>query len=187
MSEKTHIYFDDVDKYGPQTRALTVEVTPEELDRPEIVGVGEVEIEVEVRQGDLHGEYEAAGQVEFSADLLCSRCLDPFPVALVSPFHLRYRPRPAGPTEELELEITGEDLDIEYYSERAVPLRELAVEQVHLSVPMKPLCEEGCLGLCAKCGTNLNKGACACAGEEPDDRWAALRDIREQLAKKKQS
>jgi len=182
-----YIYFDDVDKYGPQSRTLSIELSADELARAEIAAVGEVKVEVEVRPGDLQREYFVSGQVEFSADLVCSRCLDPFPVATVSPFHLTYRPRPAGPTEELELEITGEDLDIEYYSERAVPLRELAIEQVHLSVPMKPLCEEACLGLCAHCGTNLNKGVCACAGEEPDDRWAALRDIREQLAKKKQS
>lgn len=182
-----YIHFDDVDRYGPQKKAFTFELSAAELDRPEIEAAGEVRVDVEVNSGDLHEEYMVSGQVEFSADLVCSRCLDPFPVATASPFHLRYRPRPAGPTEELEVEITGEDLDVEYYSDRMVALRDLAIEQIHLSVPMKPLCEESCVGLCAHCGANLNKGECACAGEEPDDRWAALRDFREQLVKKKQS
>jgi uncharacterized protein len=42
---------------------------------------------------------------------------------------------------------------------------------------MKPLCAEGCKGLCAQCGTNLNTGTCACAVGWEDPRLAPLKGL----------
>jgi uncharacterized protein len=84
------------------------------------------------------------------------------------------------------VEIAGEEeLDVEFYSQRTVPLRDLALEQVQLSMPMKPLCDENCLGLCPKCGANRSRQRCNCEVSIVDDRWNALQGIREELAKKK--
>ena len=182
------IYFDDVDRYGPQTLKLELPMPTEEVDRDEMAQIDSVSITATVAQGDLEREYLATGEVSYTADLRCGRCLDPYPFASRAPFSLRYRPRPAGPEiSDEDLEISDEELDVEYYSERSVSLREIAAEQVQLSIPMKPLCEENCQGLCPTCGANLNKEGCSCHVQESDGRWAALEDIREQLAKKKQS
>lgn len=35
-------------------------------------------------------------------------------------------------------------------------------QEIILSYPLKPLCSSDCLGLCVKCGENLNKGKCNC-------------------------
>lgn len=35
-------------------------------------------------------------------------------------------------------------------------------EEILLSYPLKPLCKEDCLGLCPKCGQNLNEKKCSC-------------------------
>ena len=35
-------------------------------------------------------------------------------------------------------------------------------EEVMLDYPIKPLCDLKCLGLCQKCGNNLNQGGCNC-------------------------
>jgi uncharacterized protein len=101
-------------------------------------------------------------------------------------FHVRFRPRPQVSREGEEIEITAkEELDVEFYSDRTIPLRDLALEQVQLSIPMKPLCEDSCLGLCPKCGVNLSREKCSCEESVTDERWGALKDIREALAKKK--
>jgi uncharacterized protein len=50
---------------------------------------------------------------------------------------------------------------------------------------MKPLCDDSCLGLCATCGANLAREKCACSDSIVDERWGALKDLREELAKKK--
>jgi uncharacterized protein len=40
-------------------------------------------------------------------------------------------------------------------------------EELALLVPSFPLCRESCAGLCARCGMDLNVGACRCGA--PDD------------------
>jgi uncharacterized protein len=182
------ISFDEIDEHGPQSYSGTFQVTPKELDRDELAGISPVTIEATADKGDAPDEYVIDGTSKFTADLNCSRCLEPYPFANSSAFHIRFRPRPAGSgEEEEEIEITGEEeLDVEFYSEREIPLRDLAVEQVQLLIPMKPLCDESCLGLCAKCGANRSREGCTCETSMVDDRWDALRGIRDELSKKGQ-
>src|SRR6266542_3491708 len=157
------ILLDEIDKDGPQSYSRTYSFSPAELDRIDIVD----------------------GTSKFTADLACSRCLEPYPFASSSTFHLRFRPRPELPQqEEEEIEIAPEDLDVEFYTERSISLRELALEQIQLSIPMKPLCNEACLGLCPQCGVNRNRETCACESSMVDERWGALREIQQVLKKR---
>jgi uncharacterized protein len=183
---RTNIEFDQIDEQGPQDYAAAFEVPLADFLREELAGVGPVTVEVHAEQGGSEGEYSVEGRVRFTADYTCSRCVEPYPIANDSTFHVLFRPRPAGLGEMEEVEITHEgELDVEFYSERSIPLRDLAIEQVQLSIPMKPLCEDKCLGLCTTCGANRNREQCACGESVVDDRWGALQDIRVQLAKKK--
>ena len=178
------ITFDEIDEYGPQDYRGTFKIEVSELEREEVSNLAPVDAEAHVETGNTAGEYVADGSVKFSADFECSRCLDPYPFAATSTFHIRFRPRPEVTEENEEVEIAQpEELDVEFYSARTVPLRDLAIEQVQLSIPMKPLCNENCLGLCPECGKNRNKEGCECA-PPADGRWGALADIRDQLAKK---
>ena len=180
------IDFKFIDEHGPQTYTGTYPVDVSDLGRDEVDSVGDVTIQAAARRGDLPGEYIAEGTVSFSADMTCSRCADPYPFANTSTFHVRFRPRPDASDDNEEVEITDqEELDVEFYSDPLIPLRDLALEQVQLSIPMKPLCDDSCLGLCATCGANLAREKCACSDSIVDDRWGALKDLREELAKKK--
>ena len=180
------IEFDVIDEHGPQTYRGKYDVSASELERDELANTGSVTIETTVDMGDAPGEYVADGTASFSADLSCSRCLEAYPFAHASTFHVRFRPRPEASEENEEIEIAGEEeLDVEFYTERTIPLRDLAMEQIQLSVPMKPLCDESCLGLCPQCGANRLRERCSCEASIVDDRWGALKDIREELLKKK--
>ena len=182
------IDFDVIDKDGPQSYSGTFTFTPGALEGDELEAIGPVAIQANAEKGDMPGEYLVEGAAQFSGDLKCSRCVEPYPFANSSTFHVRFRPRPQASEENEEVEITDEEeLDVEYYSERAVPLKDLALEQVQLSIPMKPLCDEKCLGLCPNCGTNRNRESCNCEAAVADDRWGALKGIREELAKKRES
>jgi uncharacterized metal-binding protein YceD (DUF177 family) len=179
------IDFDEIDEHGPQTYSGTYAVTAADIDRDEVADGGSATIEVKADKGDLPEEYVTDGTVSFTADLNCSRCVEPYPFANTSAFHVRFRPRPEASEENEEVEITdSEELDVEFYSERSVALRDLALEQIQLSIPMKPLCSEACLGLCPTCGTNLTREKCSCAASSGDERWEALKGFREELAKK---
>lgn len=181
------ILLDEIDKDGPQSYSRTFEFQPAELKRHEIESVSPVAIEAAARKGDIPAEYLVDGSSRFTADLTCSRCIEPYPFASHSEFHLRFRPRPQVTSESEEIEIAPDELDVEFYAERAIPLRELAAEQVQLSIPMKPLCNEQCLGLCPQCGANRNRETCKCEESVVDDRLGALLTIREQIAKKRES
>lgn len=187
LDPRDFILFDEIDKDGPQTYRRTYELTPAELKRDEFAGIGPVTVEASAHKGDLPAEYLADGTSSYIADSTCSRCAERYPFASTSEFHLRFRPRPQVRAEGEEIEITPGELDMEFYTERAISLRELAAEQIQLSIPMKPLCDEQCLGLCPQCGANRNREQCSCAASIGDDRWAALHDIREQIAKKRES
>jgi uncharacterized protein len=185
LDPREFILFDEIDKDGPQTYRRTFSVSPAELGRPEIVNVGPVAVTAAAQKGDLAGEYIADGSAKFTADLACSRCVEPYPFASTSNFHLRFRPQPVVPQQEdEELEIAPDDLDVEFYSERAIPLRDLALEQIQLSIPMKPLCDDVCLGLCPQCGANRNRESCSCQSSIVDERWGALRGIQQAMKKR---
>ena len=180
------IDFKTIDEHGPQSFHAAFDVAADELERDEVAAVGTATIDVNAKKGELAGEYIADGTVSFTADLNCSRCAEPYPIANTSTFHVRFRPRPEASEENEEVEITDkEELDVEFYSERAIPLRDLALEQIQLSIPMKPLCDENCLGLCPTCGANRTREQCTCETSMVDERWGALKDIRDSLSSKK--
>jgi len=182
------INFDQIDKHGPQEVRGTYAVTPGELGRIEVAETANISIHARAEKGNLPGEYVVDGSSSFTAALTCSRCAEPYPFAQSSLFHVRFRPRPEISGEDEEVEITEEEeLDVEYYSEREIPLRDLAIEQIQLSIPMKPLCDDQCLGLCPQCGSNRNREGCSCEVSTGDERWGALRDLRVELAKKSES
>ncbi len=182
------ILFDEIDKNGPQTFDRTYELSALDLKRVELSSVSPVTIEASARKGDLPGEYLVDGSARFTADLACSRCVEPYPFASSSPFHLRFRLRFEASRENEDIEISASDeLDIEFYTERAISLRDLASEHIQLSIPMKPLCDDKCMGLCPQCGANRNRESCTCVVSIADDRWGALQDIRNQIAKKRET
>ena len=60
----------------------------------------------------------------------------------------------------------ADDLDTELITSRdgTVSILDAVREAVILSVPGKPLCREGCSGLCPICGVNLNVTSCEHSG-----------------------
>jgi uncharacterized protein len=185
LDPREYILFDEIDKHGPQTVSRTYSLSAAELDRDDVVNVGPVSITASAQKGALPGEYLVDGSAKFTADLACARCLEPYPFASSSTFHLRFRPRPEVlQREDEELAIAPDELDVEFYAERAIPVRALALEQIQLSTPMKPLCNENCLGLCPQCGVNRNRETCSCQSSMADERWGVLRQIQQAMKKR---
>ena len=54
-------------------------------------------------------------------------------------------------------------------------------EQLEMEFPMRHLCREDCLGLCPKCGKNLNDGECNCDHTDFDPRLEPLRKLLMQM------
>jgi uncharacterized protein len=122
-------------------------------------------------------QFRLVGAVQTALELPCSRCLEPFTMPVDAAFDLRYQPHALN-TGEGEREIEEDDLTTAFYENETIDLGQLMREQFYLAVPMKPLCAGDCLGLCAVCGANLNRGPCGCKSEWEDPRLAALKKLR---------
>lgn len=98
------------------------------------------------------------GHIRGNFSLQCSRCLDDFLLQI---------------NEEVDKEVLLKDIkDLHHFD-----LNELLRPYLFLAVPIKPLCDEECEGLCPECGQNLNEGDCDCQVEDLDPRMAKLKDL----------
>lgn len=130
---------------------------------------------------EIHKENEkvfVSGRVSTTLSLTCSRCLSPYPFKIDSYFDLIYYPiEDFLRVEEPEKELKETDLESMFYRENRIDIDSLVLEQINLTIPMKPLCSESCKGLCPICGTNLNEGECGCKGKIEDPRWNKIKLI----------
>ncbi len=122
-------------------------------------------------------QYRLVGRVHTTLELMCSRCLEGFPLMVDEAFDVLFLPHtePRGADERA---VEEDDLSTAYFSDNVIDLGQLMQEQCYLAVPMKPLCSETCRGLCPECGINLNTGSCSCRQTWVDPRLAVLQDLR---------
>jgi uncharacterized protein len=125
---------------------------------------------------DKH-QFHLVGSVKTTLELPCSRCLEPYTLPVDSAFDLRYLPHALNEGEG-EREVEEDDLTTAFYENEQIDLGQLIREQLYLAMPMKPLCRDGCKGLCPECGTNLNRGTCDCRHHWDDPRLAALKALK---------
>lgn len=119
---------------------------------------------------------DIAGTITSEINIDCTRCLEPVREKLEIPFTASYI-SPENYTEEKEVELKDDDLDIAVSEDNQIDLKELAREQILLNLPEQVLCKEDCKGLCAKCGASRNLINCNCDERETDPRWAALGNL----------
>jgi uncharacterized protein len=137
--------------------------------------VDPIQLEMEVQKADAD-KFRLLGRARTTLAVPCSRCLEPFQLPVDAAFDLSYVPQ-AENTGEHEREITEEDLSTSYYRGETIDLGELLREQFYLALPMKPLHDENCKGLCPICGTNLNRETCDCKPTWEDPRFAGLKAL----------
>jgi uncharacterized protein len=117
------------------------------------------------------------GKLQGELIYTCSRCLDAFAGPLEASFDLLLKAgRPPVPDQEVEL--SAGELDEDYFQGDELDLNVLLREQILLTLPLKPLCREECLGLCRQCGANLNREKCSCAAPAFHSSFAALEKLK---------
>ena len=137
--------------------------------------VAPVELEFDIHKDK--DRFRLVGGLRTDLELSCSRCLEPFGFPVDVRFDERFLPA-SDVSTEADREVEDDDLETSYYRDDQIDLNELIREQFYLALPMKPLCVEGCNGLCPMCGTNLNTNACTCAPAWEDPRLAALKALQ---------
>jgi len=171
-----------VDLAELQGQALALDET---LDLPDVCGeTGTRLVDGPVRlTGGItpHGA-RFAFQARLSGRLAleCSRCLEPYALALDVAWALTFVPVAQAPDPGRGSEAE-DDPGIFHAVEGKVDLGDLAAEQVYLFLPLKPICAPSCRGLCPTCGSNRNRIQCACREDEPDPRLAPLLEFKKRM------
>jgi uncharacterized protein len=124
---------------------------------------GVVSLDLELQS--LNDGIVAKGKVRAPWVGECRRCLKPVASTLV--------------TDVLEIfEDEPTDGETRALDHDRIDLEPVAREAVLLELPLAPLCQDDCAGLCAECGADLNTVDCGHGDEAADDRWSALKDLK---------
>lgn len=139
------------------------------------------EIERVQLQVDKDGdEVDVRGQVRASVPQVCGRCTEGFTAMVTAEVDLRFAPKPARVDGA---ELGRDDLDTDFYADDRIDLDRVIENETTLALPMKPLCDPGCRGLCPVCGADRNLNPCTCAERAPDPRLAALKTLAARMQK----
>ena len=115
-----------------------------------------------------------SGALDVSSVATCSRCLEESTVELRFQMDDVYYPTVAVNTGAiLRLPEDAESSCI-IDGQHVLNIYEAVRQYTAVGLPMNPLCDPSCAGLCSHCGTNLNQESCSCETWEIDSRWLPL-------------
>ena len=115
-----------------------------------------------------------AGYMVLSADVeviyhtMCARCAEP----VCSKLEISFEKDIASSGE-----VSDDNDDYIIIEDKKLDLLAPVEEEIMIEMPSRTLCKEDCLGLCHKCGKNLNEGDCNCDKKEVDPRLAVLKTL----------
>jgi len=115
--------------------------------------------------------YDLSGLIKAEPEYECVRCLSKFHHALELPVRWLITGKKDFSSEDL--------IDIIHFPNQSdsIDLIDAVVDIIGLAEPMKPICKEGCKGLCAQCGTNLNSESCDCSVLDDASPWDVLKHL----------
>jgi uncharacterized protein len=131
---------------------------------------------------DVHKDgrkFRLVGSLAATLETPCSRCLEPFTFPVKTSFDLLFLPHADAPAKG-ETEVNDDDVGVSFYRDDEINLGDVMREQFYLAMPMKPLCQADCQGLCPVCGNNRNLAPCDCTSDWIDPRLEALKNLRGQ-------
>jgi uncharacterized protein len=122
----------------------------------------------------------ARGHFNTQIEVECARCLGPYLMDIDLPIEEELQ---ISEQTELSEDYIEEDLPEDskepLFEDFVLNLTELLRQSIIVAVPIKPLCEETCKGLCPQCGKNLNEEQCDCTPEAVNAAFANLAALLE--------
>jgi len=139
--------------------------TPVEIE----IGAPGLDLPADGWTGPVRGVFEVEktgekvtvrGSLTATARLECTRCLAGFELPVQATLEI-FAERSGSGRHGDEMALERDDY-MKFHDGRQLDLRDSARELLLLELPMVPHCREDCLGLCPKCGADLNAGPCGC-------------------------
>ena len=128
----------------------------------------------------VHNGILVRATVKVRSNLICSRCLGEYPTASQLDIEEEFFPTLNPQTgHKMEHPDEGEEAGL-IDSNHVLDLTGIINEYIITNLPMKPLCDLDCKGLCQGCGADRNLADCQCENETIDPRWQALANLAKQ-------
>ncbi len=127
------------------------------------------------RSGQL---VEVDGRLSASVTMTCGRCLKAFTQELEEPFALTFTPLKQSESVSEEVELEAQELGLIPYQDETLELLDPLQEQLIMALPISPICDEACGGLCPVCGQDMNQDPCQCVRKPFNNKFAALADMK---------
>lgn len=148
-----------------------------DLDEPmgtDVIAVPD-EIDLHIRLESVVEGVLVTGDLSATAKGECVRCLDPVQMDLDTTFQELYVYGPEQHSRgSVAVEMEGDDDEVLAMEGDLLSIELPIRDAVVLSLPMTPLCDPDCPGLCAECGARLADEP-EHSHESTDPRWEALR------------
>ena len=106
-----------------------------------------------------------SGTVQGNAQGSCSRCLEPVTAPLTVDVQELF--------QDADLEGVDQDEELPTFENDLIDLEPTVRDAVVLALPLAPVCDEDCQGLCSECGARIADDP-GHHHDQTDPRWAAL-------------
>ena len=133
-------------------------------------------INVELQVTNTGDGFLVTGDLTLAVELSCSRCLKPITMTLETSIEEEFLHNPRVDDDE---DFWGEQPLVDG---NEIDTTSLIEESLLVSIPMKPVCQEDCPGLCPGCGALLALGDCTCPDPTIDVRLAPLSELLQQMS-----
>ncbi|AYN39205.1 DUF177 domain-containing protein [Streptomyces dangxiongensis] len=162
-------------------KRLTRQVdAPRDLGIQGVIGVPQgAPLELELRLESVMEGVLVTGTARATAEGECVRCLEPVELELEADFQEMFSYPDADDRGRVIAEPgddAEDDEDTLYIEDGLIDLESVLRDAVVLALPMQPVCQDDCPGLCSECGVRL--------ADDPDHhhdavdiRWAALQGL----------
>jgi uncharacterized protein len=141
-----------------------------------VLGIGSP-LQVSIKVTRVGDKFLLDGKLTGGIMVRCDRCLDAFHRDVESGFHM-FLAYPGQGKDRAEAELLDEDMEVDFIHGETIDLDEIIKGQVYLSLPIKSICKEGCLGLCPVCGANLNVERCRCNRQNINPAFEKLKNLK---------
>ncbi|MFJ3661363.1 YceD family protein [Streptomyces sp. NPDC090119] len=165
---------------------LTREVdAPRDLGLEGVIGVPEgAPLELDLRLESVMEGVLVTGTARASAKGECVRCLEPVGLELEAAFQEMFSYPDADDRGRVIAEPgddAEDDEDRQYIEDGLIDLEPLLRDAVVLALPMQPVCQDDCQGLCSECGARLTDDP-EHHHDATDIRWAALQGLADTMS-----
>ena len=135
----------------------------------ELIGVpAGADVQLRLRLESVMEGVLVSGEIEAPLVGSCARCLEPIEDTLTLDVQELYA------YEGSTTDATSEEDEVRLVEGDFLDLEPLVRDTVVLSLPLSPVCDEDCGGLCVDCGQRIDDLPADHAHEITDPRWAGL-------------